>query len=43
MKVKLKAYQIITIIFGLLVVSFIFIITNLANAQDNSPTIPVIG
>lgn len=43
MKVKPKAYQIITIIVGLLLVSAIFIIANLASAQGNSPRIPVIG
>jgi uncharacterized protein YkwD len=43
MKVKPKAYQILTIVLGLLVVSAIFIIARLASAQENLPTIPVIG
>jgi hypothetical protein len=43
MKVKPKAYQIITLVLGLLLVSAIFIIARLASAQDNSPIIPVIG
>ncbi len=43
MKVKPKAYQILTIVLGLLLVSAIFIIARLASAQDNLPTTPVIG
>ena len=43
MKVRPKTYQVITFVLGLLAVAAIFIVANLANAQSNWPTIPVIG